>query len=655
VSIFRSAVAAAFIFSTLFSFSAKAAPTPLAFAQAPLLSIAKISPSGRYFFARVTHGENSVFTVFDLSAGGAVVASLLETENGSVRWATWANDDTILMRLGFLGGQRVTLRVEGESENYYTASVSEVFVMPVPSQPGEEAKSIWNLTRRGAIVNILYNEPDYVLVEERSRSASYPSVYKKSIRNDGEKELIQRGISKVYSWEADRNGVVRIGYGGDLAFSGKARYKLLMRAHGETEFRDLSEKYYTSDLDQKFIPLEFAEDIDQVYVASNHETDTLALYLFDIREENFVKQLYHNPDFDVDSVSVDERTGALISISYGESGGETIWFNDEINQEIENISVNFPGRDVTLASFSTDADAGIVAVNSTTFGGQLYIYDRGRGELSPLPPQYPGLPENQMGKVIATSYPARDGETIPAYVTLPPGIDSLDQAKNLPFIIYPHGGPAARDFHSFDIRAQFFATRGYGVLQMNFRGSAGYGLKFEKAGRRQWGQLMQDDVTDGVNWLTEDGVADPKRVAIFGGSYGGYTALMGAVLTPRLYRCAVSFAGVTSLPDLVSGAQKDSYVSRLIGDRFKQGDELREYSPLFRADDFAIPVLLIHGRLDGVVPYDHAKNLYAKLKKAGKTVEFVTLPRSAHGLNDYQDRVRFYELLDNYFSTCLPK
>lgn len=633
--------------------SSFATPPPLAFAQAPLFTNASISPDGRYFFARVSRGGISTFNVLDLSAEGAVVASLQETEQGQVEWARWANDDTVLFRLGFLGGRRITLRVEGEAERYHTQHYSDLFVMPVPTRPGEEAESIWKLTNQGALVDVLSNDPDHVLVQEIRRGRRYPDVYRRSVRVEEKGQLVQRYVPHVHQWEADRSGAVRFGYGSERTRTGRVDYKLILRSSGESEFRDVSDRYYTSDVDQRFIPLGFAQDIDQAYVASNHETDTLALYLFDLGDEAFVRQLYHNPDFDIDSATIDDRTGALISVEYGGESERVVWFDEALNREIENIAAKFPGRDVTLASYSADAQAGMIAVSSPTFAGQLYIYDRARKELSPLPLQHEDLPESQMGEVAAVSYQARDGKTIPAYVTLPPGVESLDQARNLPFVIFPHGGPAARDYLRFDPLTQFFATRGLGVLQMNFRGSTGYGLSFEKAGRRQWGRLMQDDVSDGVAWLIDEGMADPDRVAIYGASYGGYAALMGAVLTPELYRCAISFAGVTNLPDLVAGTHKTSYLGRLIGDRFRDLDELKAYSPLFRAGDFGIPVLMIHSRFDGVVPYEHATDLDLQLRKADKEVTLVTLPRSGHGLNDYDDRVRFFEVLDDYLARCL--
>lgn len=647
------AASTAVFFSTVIPIgSANAAPPAIAFAEMPLLTDASISPNGRYFFARVTHGAESTFTVFDLNAGGAVVYSLGESEKGVVEWAQWANDDTILLRLGILSGNQVTLRVEGEAEKYYTKSASEVFVLEMPGSE-EEPKPVWRITKQGSLQNVLYDDPDHILVQESWRSGR-PDVYKKSVRDEKAKaEMVQRGKPEIYDWWSDRTGAVRVGVGGDYAMSGKIRRKLLMRAAGEEDFKDLADVLYHR-LNTRFVPLEFAEDLNQLYVASNHETDTMALYLFDFVEERFIKRIYHNPDYDVTRVSIDDRNGKLISVHFGDDGSGVKWFDEALNDELNKIAANFPGKQVLLSTYSFGADAGIVKVSSPRLAGQLYIYDRKAKSLSPLPPQHADLPEQEMGRVFTASYQARDGETIPAFITLPPEVETLEEAKGLPFVIYPHGGPAARDFLTFDYVAQFFATRGYGVLQMNFRGSTGYGLKYEQAGRKQWGRLMQDDVTDGVIWLTENGYADAERVAIYGASYGGYTALMGAVLTPELYQCAVSFAGVTNLPDLVAGSSKKSYIARLVGDRFDEGDTLREYSPIFRADDFAIPVMLLHGRLDYTVPYDHSEGLERKLKDAGKEVEFVALPKSGHGLSDYEDSVRFFEALDEYLSTCLP-
>lgn len=380
-----------------------AAPPPLAFAQWPLFTDASISPNGRYFSARVANGEITTFTVFDMDNEGAVVAAMEESDRAAVEWTSWVNENTIVLRLGFLGGAPITLRVDGKAEKYYTASQSEVFVLPIQDGSQDVSSAIWNLTFNGSVVSVLPNDPDHVLVQEYGRSRKYPNVYKKSINDNKTSELVQRGIPRVYNWKADRTGQVRVGFGGRYLYSGRIKNKLLMRAHDEEEFRDLADKYYTDDPDQRFVPLAFAEDIDQLYVASNHETDTLALYLFDIREEGYVEQIYHNPHYDIDSIKFDSRDGKLVSVTFGAEGVEEHWFDETLNREIDAISVNFPDRDVSLSSYTVEANAGIVSVQSPSFPGQLYLYYRDRKELSPLPLQYPGIPEGELGISIATS------------------------------------------------------------------------------------------------------------------------------------------------------------------------------------------------------------------------------------------------------------
>jgi dipeptidyl aminopeptidase/acylaminoacyl peptidase len=257
--------------------------------------------------------------------------------------------------------------------------------------------------------------------------------------------------------------------------------------------------------------------------------------------------------------------------------------------------------------------------------------------------------------VVAVDYQARDGLSIPAYVTLPPSIDGLEEARNLPFVVLPHGGPTARDFLEFDWLSQFLAHQGFGVLQMNFRGSAGYGETFRAAGDRQWGQAMQDDITDGTRWLFENGLADPDRTSILGASYGGYAALMGAVKTPDLFRCAVSINGVSDLPtviaderDYIGGTYGTRHIGRLWGDR----KMLAENSPARRADEITAPVLLIAGEEDRVVPPEHSERMRRAMERAGKAVELVTLEEGSHRLDVGNNRVLALRAIDRFLAGC---
>lgn len=630
--------------------SGKAAPPEIGvIAQSPYLSEPQISPGGDYFFARVASDPDRIFSVFSWKDGSLSPLFLTrEDDEIFVQWSRWANENTLLLRIGRYSHRKVSIRVAGQNEEYPTNYASSLYVLNISNGGIGEQKPIRKLSEDGALVSVLPHDPDHILLQEVHKGR-LPEVYRVNIHEEEKPVLIKEKVKGVYEWDADRNGDVRIGYG----INNRGDNVLLAKVKNEASFRDYSSKI--EDVDQRFQPLAFSEDENQIYVVSNHETDTTALYLFDIRTGEFVEKIYHNPSFDVTGVNVHQTTGKLQGVTFEAEETKTVWFDDALKAEIDDIKANFPEYFVNLYSFTEDALFGMVEVSAPHFSGQYYIYDRAAGRLFELPEQYQGLPSSMLGRQFAVTYGSRDGLQIPAFITLPPGFSRIEDAKALPFIIMPHGGPAARDFAGFDIWAQSYAVLGYGVLQMNFRGSTGYGLSFEKAGRQQWGQLMQDDITDGVRWLVAEGIADPGRIAIVGASYGGYAALMGVIKTPHLFQCAISFAGVTNLFDLVNSADKDSYVTRLVGDKFKQGDDLRYNSPLFRAEDVGAPIMLLHGFLDGIVPYDHSEDMETRLKSAGKDVEFVTMSHSGHGLNDYEDRIQFYTEQRRYIRNCLGK
>ena len=254
-------------------------------------------------------------------------------------------------------------------------------------------------------------------------------------------------------------------------------------------------------------------------------------------------------------------------------------------------------------------------------------------------------------------YPARDGTSIPAYLTLPPG----GASKNLPVVVLPHGGPHWRDTASFDYIVQFLATRGYAVLQPQFRGSTGFGDAYVKAGYRQWGGLMQDDVTDGVRHLIADGTADPKRICIAGLSYGGYAALAGAAFTPDLYACAASIGGVSDLPTLLSEAKRPfgSDTDAVASDEERIGKtydpNVIAKSPARSAATVTAPVLLLHGVDDSVVPIAQSERMARALEKAGRPVKFVKLAGEDHWLSRGDTRLQVLKELDAFLAPFLSQ
>lgn len=283
-----------------------------------------------------------------------------------------------------------------------------------------------------------------------------------------------------------------------------------------------------------------------------------------------------------------------------------------------------------------------------------YLYDRTTHQATAIAASYPDLKESDLGEVKSYDYPARDGLHIPAYLTLPSGSGQ----HKLPLVVMPHGGPDWRDDKTFDFFSQFLASRGYAVLRPEFRGSSGYGRPFTKAGLHQWGLKMQDDISDGVKKAIADGIADPKRVCIFGASYGGYAALAGATLSPELYACAISFEGVTNLPDMLGydkhafseNFTNGSWTATRMGDIFTDSAQLDATSPALHGDRVIAPVLLLHCELDVTVPIEQSEMMAAALQKAGKKVEFVRIPGDDHYMTLESTRLRVLQEVEKFLA-----
>jgi dipeptidyl aminopeptidase/acylaminoacyl peptidase len=367
-----------------------------------------------------------------------------------------------------------------------------------------------------------------------------------------------------------------------------------------------------------------------------------------------VTSLYSSPDFDVYGAIYDENRNAVVAV-HGPDDSKIHWFDPKFEAQQKSLQNAFKGLNVHVLDRSVVGRRVLVEVEGPSHPPvfQLVDFDQKRADI--VAEAYPALDPAALGEMKSIEYLARDGTSIPAYLTLPPG----RTAKNLPVVIMPHGGPEARDYPEFDWLAQFLATRGYAVLQPQFRGSTGYGEAFRKAGYRQWGGLMQDDVSDGVRHLIANGTADPNRVCIVGWSYGGYSALAGAAFTPDLYACAASIAGVFDLPAMI-GSEKKSYGSdsdsvayweEHIGPATDPNTIAK--SPSRSAASVRAPVLLLHGVEDTVVPFQQSKTMERALKDAGKQVTLVTLEGEDHGLSRSATRMRVLQELEPFLAKYL--
>ena len=363
-------------------------------------------------------------------------------------------------------------------------------------------------------------------------------------------------------------------------------------------------------------------------------------------------KLFFNPKFDVQMPLLDPWTGRVIGVSFIDDMARYQYFDTATEKMQQALEAAFPGKSVHAMTWDIARTKLVLAVDAPSRPRAYYLFDRGAERLASLGKTYPGLKDAKLGDVKPYPYQARDGLEIPAYLTLPPN----KAPRDLPTVIMPHGGPMARDAMDFDWTAQFLVSRGYAVLQPNFRGSDGYGKKFEEEGYGEWGRKMQNDLTDGVMKLIADGISDPKRICIFGGSYGGYAALAGATLTPDLYSCAASWAGVSDLKEFLDTREKEygKYSSMIeswehfIGDAWSDSSKLKASSPARLADRVNCPILLMHGTDDTTVRINQSELMRDALQRAGKKFTYVPFEGETHYMETATTRTRVLKELEAF-------
>ena len=361
--------------------------------------------------------------------------------------------------------------------------------------------------------------------------------------------------------------------------------------------------------------------------------------------------LFEDPRYDVDDAIEDERDGSIIGATYIDDTMR-VRYLDPARQAVQRkLEQAFLDQSVRIVSSDVAGSVYVVAAEGPRHPPTYYLFKPATMVMQTIGTSYPALSAADLGEVKPYPYKARDGLDIHAYLTLPPGRDP----HNLPTVIFPHGGPETRDFLHFDWWAQFLASRGYAVLQPNFRGSSGYGAAFVQAGDGEWARKVQYDVQDGVTKLIADGIADPKRICIVGASYGGYMALAGATFSPDLYACAVSYAGVSDLARLLyTGTTFESEAvsiwERRMGAARSDSAKLDAQSPAEHAAQVKIPVLLIHSDNDATVPIKQSETENEALKDAGKKVQFVTLAGDDHYLSYAKTRIQLLEEIEKFLA-----
>jgi dipeptidyl aminopeptidase/acylaminoacyl peptidase len=386
---------------------------------------------------------------------------------------------------------------------------------------------------------------------------------------------------------------------------------------------------YDESTGEGLVPAAVDPDLDVAY-AFARLNGRYALYRVSLDGSLRRELVASNERVDVDSLITIGRRRRVVGASFATERRQAIYFDPELQRLAQQLHRSIPNQPIiNFIDSSEDESRLLILAGSDADPGQYYLYDRAARSLTPVLPARPELAGVALATVRPITYRAGDGTEIPGYLTLPPGSDG----RGLPAIVMPHGGPGSRDEWGFDWLAQFFANRGFAVLQPNFRGSAGYGDEwYQQNGFRSWRTAI-GDVNDAGRWLVAQGIADPSKLAIFGWSYGGYAALQSSVLDPNLFKAAVAVAPVTDL-DLARDAYVRTSINNLVRDFFGTGPHIAEGSPARNAERIRIPVLLFHGDRDLNVDVQHARLMDSRLRSAGGSSELIVYPRLDHQLDD---------------------
>ena len=510
---------------------------------------------------------------------------------------------------------------------------------------GKKAKDLTPFAKvRAVVIDSLIDDDLHMIIGLNKNNPEVFDAYRLTIPS-GQLKLIAKNPGNIVDWGTDHDGKLRL-----AATVDGLKSQMLYRENETSPFRP----FLTVDFRDEFNPLFFTFDNKQLYVLSNLGRDKTSIVRFDPKTGKEIEELFKNPDVDIDGLSYSRKRKVLLTAFYTTSKAQRKFFDKLIEDQINFVSGKLPGYEIGFIDSNKNEDVYIVRTYSDRTLGSYYLYDTKKNELTKLSDISPWLNENELAKMEPISYLSRDGLTINGYLTLPKNL----KPNSLPIIINPHGGPWVRDDWGYDPEVQFLANRGYAVLQVNYRGSTGYGKKFEQAGYKQWGKKMQDDLTDGVNWLIEKGIADKKRVGIYGASYGGYATLAGLAFTPDLYACGVDYVGVSNLFTFLKTIppywkpQLEMTYER-VGHPIKDKKLLEEASPVFHAVRIKAPLLVIQGAKDPRVNINESNQIVAALKKRGVAVTYIVKDNEGHGFRNEENRFEVYEAMEKFLAKHL--
>ena len=582
----------------------------------------KISPDGSHisFMAPYQHRMN-IFV--QPVTGGAPTRITAETDR-NIAGYFWANNQTLLY-----------FKDNGGDENFH------LFTVNTDGTGNRDVTPFGNVVAR--LVDELPENNDEVLIALNKRQPELFDVYRFNV-NTGQLQMAAENPGNIAEWLTDHEGKIRVAVASD-----GVSHQLLYRDTEDQPFRTIM----TTNFRQTLSPQLFTPNNQYVYAVSNIGRDKSALVVFDIANGKEVEEIYAHPEVDVASVIYSYKQKKLLAASFITWTTEFAFF-DAGRRQLQQTLEQLLQRKVYVVDKDKEEQNFIVAATGDRTYGAYYLYNATTGNLQKLADISPWLKEEDLCEMKPVTYTSRDGLTIHGYLTLPKGVEP----NNLPVVVNPHGGPWHRDVWGFNPEVQFLANRGFAVLQMNFRGSTGYGRAFWEASFKQWGKTMQNDITDGVHWLIDQGIADPERVAIYGGSYGGYAVLAGLTFTPHLYACGIDFVGVSNLFTFLNTIPPYwkpflDMMYEMVGHPEKDKQHLTEASPVFHVQKIIAPLFVAQGAKDPRVNINESDQVVNALRNNGVEVQYMVKENEGHGFHNQENKFEFYEAMEQFLEEHL--
>lgn len=583
----------------------------------------RISPDGEHL-AFMQPWENRM-NIFVQKIGEEKLTQVTFSKERNIQGYFWKNNSRL-----------VFLQDKGGNENFHLFAVDLDGKNQTELTPGDEVKA--------DIIDDLEDNDKEMIIGLNKRNPQIFDAYRINIET-GDMKLVAENPGNITGWLTDNKGNIRVATSTD-----GINVSVLYRENEADEFSEL----ITTNFKESFSPLFFDFDDKHLYVSSNVGRDKAAIIKYDPSSKREINLMYEHPEVDVSSLLRSKKRKVITGVIYTTDKSHYHFFDKTRRELQEKLGARFPGYEVGINGSNKNEDKMLLYVGSDRNYGSYYYFDQTNGDIKKLADISPWLDENHMAEMKPVKYMSRDGLAINGYLTLPKGVE----AKNLPVVINPHGGPWARDEWGFNPEVQFLANRGYAILQMNFRGSVGYGREFWESSFKQWGLTMQDDITDGVNWLIKSGIADPKRIAIYGASYGGYATLAGITSTPDLYACAVDYVGVSNLFTFMSTIPPywKPYLEmmyEMVGNPEEDKELMTAASPVFHVDKIKCPLFIAQGANDPRVAKAESDQMVEALKKRGIDVPYMVKDDEGHGFANEENRMDFYREMETFFAKYL--